>query len=619
MPTNRRKRGVKRRGESGGSMALQEYLLTGHWWPFLAEEGERCPSLEETRGLFAQYRGVLRERAPDCWAVSYFEGNYQELLDNWQGWIKNAQDEQAVKDGCWFDLHAADRVVKFFERFLKLSHGDVAGKNIKLLDWQKFQFLMPLYGWRRSDGTRRFRQAYVEIPKKNGKSTTCSGLILYHLIGDNETAAEVYSAANDREQASIIFREAERMIRQSDMLMPLLHVIPTQKEVRFGANGSLYKALSADVPTKEGMNISGVVIDELHSHKKPDLFRTLRYGGAARRQPMLIVITTAGEERNGVCWERHEYAEKVRDNVLSDTSFLPLIFGIDQQQLDEDPECWRDESVWYQVNPSLGGALSIENMRDDFKEACQMVSEEMTFKRYRLNVWGEKDMRWLRMDAWQECPRVDPKLLLGKPCYLGVDLASRVDLASVVAVFDLDDLHVWLPFFFAPEENAKRREEKDRVPYLRWAQEGHLILTPGHVTDYGMIRDLIVDHLAVQYDVRQVGCDPWNATQLEVELDAAGLEVVEVRQGFASLTDPSKEVEARVISGRLAHNDHPVLKWQASNVVARLDPAGNIKPDKEKSSERIDGIVAGIIATHCLLRGGGEEASVYEERGVLVL
>ncbi len=621
MPTNRKKKGVKRRGGGAVSAAVQEYLLTGHWWPFLAEAEERCPDEDATKYLYQQYKGVLKERYPDCWAVSYFDGGYRDFLQDWRGWIRNQQDEAAVADGCWFDIHAADRVVKFFERFLKLSHGDDAGKPVRLMDWQKYDFLMPLYGWMRSDGTRRYRRAYIEIPKKNGKTTTCSGLVAYHVVGDFESAGEVYSAANDRDQAALIYKEAERMILQSPVLEEVMHIIPNQKEIHYKKNGTFYKALSSESSTKEGFNISAVIIDELHAHKKPDLFNALQYGGAARKQPMLIVITTAGQDRFGVCWDEHLYAEEIRDNVKIDSSYFSLMYGVSDQELQEDPDCWKKEDTWYRVNPSLGQSLSIENMRDDFKRALQKTSDELVFRRYRCNEWGLKDLRWIRMDKWNEAPEFKLQMLKGRRCMLGVDLASRIDLSSVVAVFDIEelDLHVWLPFFFAPEENAKRRQKKDRVPYLDWASQGFLTLTPGYVTDYNMIRNLIVEDLASRYVVEQVGFDPWNSTQLEVDLDKEGFEIVEVRQGFASLNDPSKEIEARIISGRLAHNNHPVLTWQATNVVARVDPAGNLKPDKEKSSERIDGIVAGIIATHCLLKNPGEEKSVYEERGLIVI
>jgi phage terminase large subunit-like protein len=471
---------------------------------------------------------------------------------------------------------------------------------------------MPLFGWKRADGTRRFRIAYIEIPKKNGKSAIGSGLSLYLLAADNEPGAEVYSAAADRDQASIVFNEAARMVDSSPVLAKRLGVVQSRKTITFLAEGSVYRALSADVPTKEGLNIHALIFDELHAQKSRDLWDTLRYGGAARRQPLIVSITTAGFDRHSICWEQRDYAIKVRDAIIEDDSYFTYIRAA------EPEDDWTAPETWYKANPSMGITIDEREFSQACKEAQESPVKENSFKRYRLNIWTEQSVRWLQMDKWDACNAlVDPARFKGNVCYAGLDLASTTDIAALSLIFRDGDGFVVLPYFWIPEENARRRERKDRVPYMTWARHGLIDTTPGNVIDFDRIRKRI-NELNDMFNIKEIAIDRWNASQLTTQLDGDGFTMVPFGQGFASMSSPTKELEAIVLSKRLAHGGNAVLRWMASNIAVKEDAAGNIKPDKEKSSEKIDGMVALIMALDRASRHGIKK-SVYEERGIRVL
>jgi phage terminase large subunit-like protein len=507
----------------------------------------------------------------------------------WAHWIRTPVDERAVAEGCWFDLAAAERVRTFFRRFLRHSKGQWAGEPFELLDWQWEDVIAPLFGWKRGDGTRRFRRGYIAVPKKNGKSTAFSGLSLYLLCADNEPGAEVYSAAVDRDQASIVYNEAANMVDASPHLASRLKVVRSTKRIVFHRNRSVYKALSADVPAKEGLNAHAVLIDELHAQKTRELWDTLRYAGASRRQPLHLSITTAGYDRHSICWEQHVYAEKVLEGIIEDTSFFAYISAAAE---DDD---WTDPEVWKEANPSFGITISAEQFAEDCREAQESPAKENSFRRYRLNQWTEQDVRWLSMAKWDACS-APPGDLEGRDCYAGLDLGTTTDLSALVLVFpEEDDRYSVLPFFWVPAEGARQRERRDRVPYLQWIREGYIEATEGDVVDFDVIRKRI-NELAERYDIREIAVDRWNAVQLATQLDGDGFEIVAFGQGYASMNWPTKKLEELVLGGKLAHGGHPVLRWMASNVAIQQDAADNWKPSKKKSSDRIDGIVALIMA-----------------------
>ena len=514
-------------------------------------------------------------------------------------WVRTPADETAVAGGCYFDLAAAERVRTFFRQFLRHSKGEWAGKPFELLDWQWRDIIAPLFGWKRVDGTRRYRRGYIEVPKKNGKSALFSGISLYVLIADNEPGAEVYSAANDRDQASIVFNEAANMVEASPALSSKLDVVRSTKRVVFKRQRSVYRALSADAPAKEGLNAHAVLIDELHAQKNRELWDTLRYAGAARRQPLHLAITTAGYDRHSICWEQHCYAENVITGVIEDPSFFAFIAAAGP---DDD---WTDPEVWQKANPSFGITINAEQFAEDCREAQESPAKENSFRRYRLNQWTESDVRWLSLEKWDACATVSGELA-GRTCYAGLDLSSTTDLSALVLVFPDEETGIFdvLAYFWVPEEGARRRERKDHVPYCQWIRDGYIEATPGEAIDYAYIRKRI-NELGQMYRFEQIAIDRWNATQLATELEQDGFKVVAFGQGFASMSWPAKKLDAIVLSEQLRHGGNPVLRWMAANVSLETDAADNWKPSKKKSRERIDGIVALIM--------GLEGASKHEE------
>ena len=538
-------------------------------------------------------------------------GKLPETLDKW---LRSDMDRLAVEQGCWFDLPAAERVRDFFSKFLRHSKGEWAGQRFDLLPWQWDDVLCPIFGWKRADGTRRYRKGYIEVAKKNGKSTFCAGLSLYLLVGDDEPGAEVYSAGADREQASIIFREAASMVRASPELSDHIQVVPSTKRLVFPRAQSWYHALSADAYRQEGLNAHAVIFEELHAQKTRDLWDTLAYAGASRRQPLLIAITTAGWNRESICWEQRQYAQRVIDNLIEDTSFFAYIRAADEK------DDWTDPEVWRKANPSFGITVKEAEFTEACKEAQAEPRKENTFKRYRLNVWTEQAIRWISMAKWEACGgEVDRKALRGRKCFAAFDLSAAKDLTALVLVFPPDDAEEpWkvLPSFWIPRDRAVEKERKDKVPYLTWERQGFITLIPGEVIDYGWIERAILD-LGKEFQVPEVAFDPWNASQTANNLMDAGVELIQFRQGYKSMNEPSKEFERLMIAGKLAHGGHPVLRWNAANVCVVEDDAGNIKPSKKHSPERIDGIVASIMGLGRAMLA--EKESVYETRGILTL
>jgi phage terminase large subunit-like protein len=377
--------------------------------------------------------------------------------EGWSEWIRSPRDEKAVLEGCRFDIRAAERVRTFFTKFLRHSKGQWAGQPFALLDWQWREVVAPLFGWKRADGTRRYRRAYIEVPKKNGKSALFSGLSLYLLAADGEPGAEVYSAAVDRDQASIVFNEAANMVEVSPQLSSRLNVVRSMKRIVMPRSRSFYKALSADVPAKEGLNAHAVLIDELHAQKTRLLWDTLRYTGAARRQPLHLSITTAGFDHHSICWEQHDYAEKVLDGTIEDSSFLPFIAAAGAE------DDWTSPEVWRKANPSFAVTINPEQFAEDCREAQESPAKENSFRRYRLNQWTEQEVRWLNMEKWDAC--ATPLGDLGRrPCYAGLDLSSTTDITALVLVFPNEDRYDVLPLFWVRAPEVSRQAPRRNLP-----------------------------------------------------------------------------------------------------------------------------------------------------------
>lgn len=515
----------------------------------------------------------------------------------------------------YFDERTAAIAVAFFEKLLHHSKGEWAGEPFQLQTWQAEEIIKPLFGWKRkSDGTRRFRRAYIEIPRKNGKSTLSSGIALYLLFADGEPGAQVFSAAADRDQASIVFDEAKTMVEQSPELARRSQVF--KRAILVPAENSTYRVLSADAPTKHGLNAHGIIFDELHAQPNRELWDVLTTSTGSRRQPLVVAITTAGFDRESICWEQHEYARKVLEGINDDPSFFAYISAA------KETDDWLDPEVWAKANPGLGVTIKAEYLEQECRRAQLSPAYQNTFRRLHLDQWTSQETRWLSMQAWEACgSAVDPKLLEGSACFGGLDLASSSDIASLVLDFPNetgeDEHHIWLPYFWIPEENMIERSHKDQVSYDTWVRLGLIRATPGNVIDYSFIlRDIV--ELGEKYNIREIAFDRWGAFQVSQQLDGAGFIMVGFGQGFQSMSPPTKDLLRLVMDGKLSHGGNPVLRWMADNMVVSTDPAGNVKPNKQKSREKIDGIVAGIMALDRAVKNTNA-GSVYESRGVLTL
>lgn len=515
----------------------------------------------------------------------------------------------------YFDERAATVAVNFFEKLLHHSKGEWAGQPFILQTWQKDQVIRPLFGWKRSsDETRRYRTAYIEIPRKNGKSTLAAGIALYLLFVDGEPGAEVYSAASDREQASIVFNEAKNMTESSSELKKRAESY--KRSIVVMSTKSSYKVLSADAFTKDGLNASGVVVDELHAQPGRELVDVLVTSTGARRQPLVVFITTAGYDRESICYEYHEYAEKVLKGIIDDQTFFAFIAAADEK------DDWQDPVTWAKANPGLGVTVKYEYLENEARRAAQVPAYQNTFRRLHLNQWTQQETRWLPLEAWDQCGMpLDEKLLEGATCYGGLDLASTSDLASFVLNFPSEpgeaELHVWLAFFWIPEENLIERVRHHHVPYDAWVREGLIRTTPGNVIDYGFIvRD--IESLGEKYNIKEIAFDRWGAFQVSQQLEGAGFLMVGFGQGFVSMSAPTKDLLRLVMDHKLSHGGNKVLRWMADNLVVSTDPAGNVKPNKQKSIEKIDGIVAGVMALDRSVRHV-KGKSVYEDRGIKTL
>ncbi len=519
--------------------------------------------------------------------------------------------EAGAGRGLYFDEDAAQHAIEFFG-WLKHSKGEWAGESFRLEPWQQF-IVGSIFGWKRADGLRRFRNAYVEIPRKNGKSTLASGVGLYLLVADGEPGAEVYTAATKRDQARITHGEATRMVKASPALRKRVRVFKDNLNVP--ATNSKYEPLGADADTMDGLNLHGALIDELHAHKTRGVVDVLDTATGARRQALIFEITTAGWDRLSVCWQHHRYSEQVLQAIVEDDTWFAFVASIDKE------DDWTDPTVWAKANPNWGVSVKPDDLARKAERAKSIPAEQNAFKRLHLNVWTEQADRWMDVAKWDECDgEVDREKLAGRRCYVAVDLSSTSDITAAVALFPDDEEPVGydiLPFFWVPEETVIERTRSGNVPYLTWAEQGFIETTEGNVIDYRAI-EARIGELAEEFTIAELGYDPWSATQISIHLQEEGLNVVPVRQGFQTMSEPTKELMSLVLAGRIRHGGNPVLRWMASNMVVKQDPAGNLKPDKSKSTEKIDGVVALIMALDRAIRNGNA-GSVYEERGILVI
>ncbi|MGQ7423963.1 terminase large subunit [Streptococcus suis] len=512
-----------------------------------------------------------------------------------------------------YDKVKADRAVTFINN---LSHtkGKWAGKRFDLLPWQE-QIIRDLFGIVKEDGNRQFLTAYIEIPKKNGKSELAAAIALYLLYADNEASAEVYGAACDRNQASIVFDVAKQMVQMSRPLEKRSKIMGATKRIVNYSNAGFYQVLSAETGTKHGLNVSGLVFDEIHAQPNRHLYDVLTKGsGDAREQPLFFIITTAGTDRNSICYELHTKALDILNGRKKDTSFYPVVYGL------SDEDDWNDEANWRRANPSLGHTIGIDRVREAYQQALDNPAEENVFKQLRLNMWTSSSVAWIPEHVYAKGNHpIQYDSLKGRSCYAGLDLSSTSDITAFVLVFPPrfeEENYIVLPYFWLPEDTLELRCRRDHVLYDVWERQGYIKTTEGNVVHYGFIEKFIED-LSEIYHIKEIAYDRWNATQMVQNLEGMGLTMVPFGQGYKDMSPPSKELYKLMMEGKIQHGGHPVLKWMGQNVVMRQDPAGNIKPDKEKSVEKIDGIVALIMGLDRCIRHQTDEGSVYDERGIL--
>lgn len=509
--------------------------------------------------------------------------------------------------GAWYDDAAADRAVQFFAA-LKHTKGKWAGTGFTLEPWQEHEFIRPLFGWKREDGSRLFRRAFLAVPRKNGKSTMSAGIAGLLLYADGEKGGEVYSAAADREQAAIVFEALKGMVEQTPPLLNRSSIF--RRSIAVAKTASSYKVLSAEVGTKHGLNASGVVEDELHVIPR-ELHEVLTTSVGARRQPLVVEITTAGYDPNTVCREEWDYAINVSSGVVPDYAYLGVVYAAG-----EDAD-WTAPETWAAANPNLGVSISWEYLEAECERAKANPAYQNTFRRLHLNQWTSQDVRYFDLRDWDASGQeaFDPEALDGQTCYAGLDLSSSIDLTAFVMVFPLEgERFAVVPHFFIPGDDLVGRGRRDRVPYDAWVRDGFMHATPGNTIDYATVRE-VIRTCADRYHVVEVGYDRWGSTQLSQELQMDGITVVPIGQGIASMSPPMKDLMRLVKERKLLHVGNPVLRWNANNVTAETDAAGNVKPSKAKSTGRIDGIVALLMALDRTIRREGRR-SVYEERGL---
>lgn len=529
-------------------------------------------------------------------------------------------DPSAIADGRWYDKAAADAAVDFFGRYLCLTEGQGMGQPFRLEPWQA-KIVRDVFGWKWPDGSRVYRILYVEVPRKNGKTELAAGFALLLLVGDGEGGAQVYSAATDKDQAKIAFNKATTMVTLSP---DLAEVVETFKMSLYcAALAGSFKPMSSVVKSKHGFSPSGLVADELHEWATADLYEVIHKGTGARRQPLEVLITTAGIKGHGFGWEMHEKARRVLEGEEDDPSFYAVIYGADE---DDD---WQEPAVWAKANPNLGVSVTTRYMEAEARKARASARLENDFRRFHLNQWTEQVTRWLSMKDWKACTRApdQPNLwrelwaeVAGRPAWGGLDLGSVSDMTSVAyyvppAVADGRGVLLWR--FWLPEGAVERVPEVRKQLYRGWIEAGALQITPGNATDYAFVKEAILEDCG-RVHLQQLGFDRWGATQTAIELASEGLPMAQMGQGYATLGAPTKELERLVLLGRLEHGNNPVARWQVGNAVVRTDPAGNMKPDKERAGDKIDGVVAAVMAIGGAMATEPEVEQTYQ-RGECVL
>ena len=517
--------------------------------------------------------------------------------------------ENALDKGWYFDRKAAIRAIGFIEK-LKHTKGKWAGQRFKLESWQQF-ILWNIFGWMKADGTRRFRYVYVEIARKNGKTALSAGIGLYMLFADGEARPEVYSAATVKDQARICFSDAVEIVKKTDLKN---YLSPYRNSIVYELKGGTMKPLSSDYGTHDGLNPSCGIIDEFHAHKDSGMFDVIKSAFGARRQPLMFIITTAGFNKNGACYAYRSNVIKVLQGINEDDSLFGIIYTLDSK------EEWDNPKMWIKSNPNLGVSVFPEYLSDQVNDAKNRPEAVRNVMTKNVNLWVDAEKTWILDDMWQKCiGTTDRESLRGCQCWGGLDLSNVSDITAFVLLFHENDHFQLLPFFWIPEEKMLEKIRKENINYDKWVSQGYVKVTAGNVLDYDFVKADILQ-IVEEFDLQSTAYDRWNASQTIIDLQNEGMECSPFGQGYGSMGAPTKEFEKIVLTQKLEHFGNPVLRWMMASTVVKTDPAGNIKPDKEKSSQKIDGIVASIMALGEWMTAQSEDDNnPYNQRGMLSL
>lgn len=566
----------------------------GHYepdkFPYFEYQDEICERYVKLRSLI--------DILPKIGRIEEREDDYGELVR------RHYSDDLQY----YFDEGEAYRAVCFFLNELHHVEGPKADEPFFLEPWQQL-IIELIFGWKRTcDDTRKYREVFIFIPRKNGKSFLGAGLALIALFALGERGARVISAAGETEQASLIYDVAKQIVDENPNFSEI--TVPLRKQMSVPALAANYKVVSADAKTKHGRNLSAVIVDELHVQPSRDLVDVLFTSVGARTEPLKIMLTTAGFDTESICFEYYEFGKDVLDGTHEDPEFLPVIFETDEN------DDWRDESTWYKANPNLGVSISLDYLRSECRKAIARPSYENTFKNLHLNKWTEQKTRWLPVELWDENAfPINLEELQGLPCWVGCDLSSKADVTAVVFTFLIDEVVKCLPFFWVPGGSLKLRKKRDRVNYDTWIKQGFVEPIEGTRIDYSRIRKKIND-LSKFYQIKKINFDPWGAQNLMNELESDGFDVQEIPPGFKHLSEPTKEIEALLLSGQLHHGGNPALRWMFKNVSVLYNTEGDVRISKKDSKGKIDGIMALSLGIHGILHREVGKGSVYETRGI---
>ena len=515
--------------------------------------------------------------------------------------------DNALDKGWYFDRKAAQRAISFIER-LKHTKGQWAGLRFKLEPWQQF-IIWNIFGWKMADGTRRFRYAYVEIARKNGKTALSAGIGLYMLFADGESRPEVYSAATVKDQARICFSDAVEIVKATDLKN---YLTPYRNSIVYELKGGMMKPLSSDYGTHDGLNPSCGIIDEFHAHKDSGMFDVIKSAFGARKQPLMFIITTAGFNKAGACYAYRDNVIKILRGINEDDTLFGIIYTMDSN------EEWDNPQMWIKSNPNLGVSLFpnyLEDQVNDAKNRPEAVRNVMT---KNVNLWVDAEKTWILDESWMKCVgTTEIEDLRGCECWGGLDLSNVSDITAFVLIFHENDKFQLLPFFWIPEEKMLEKIRKENINYDLWVKAGFVKVTSGNVLDYEFVKADILQ-ITEMYDLQSSAYDRWNSSQTIIDLQNEGMDCNPFGQGYGSMSAPSKEFEKLVLSEKIEHFGNPVLRWMLSSTLIKTDLAGNIKPDKEKSVQKIDGIVASIMALGEWMTAQAEDDNdPYSKRGML--